>query len=225
VNLVSDLEAALSFERFGRYVKWAEGDKARALELYTLNTTLSEALYTPLHGLELALRNRIHNAMCDAYCENWFEDGIVTLDNQRKQVAEALSEISKGGVQPTPGKIIAKLSFSFWTTMLSGTYEDLWRATLHKIASKPDGKSFARKDLSRPLGTIRTLRNRIAHHEPIIYWDLRKWYAEIMDLTVGISPAVAQWCQNTQKFLAVFPEGGYALHNPESGKPRLAAAS
>lgn len=69
VTTFADLEAALSLERFARYVAWAGGDRARALELYTLNTQLSEALYTPLQALELALRNRIHTAMAAAYGE------------------------------------------------------------------------------------------------------------------------------------------------------------
>jgi len=38
------LEEALSLERFGRYLAWAGGDRARALDLYALNTRLSEAL-------------------------------------------------------------------------------------------------------------------------------------------------------------------------------------
>ncbi len=45
---IDDIEAALSLERFGRYVAWAGGNRERALELYTLNTQVSEALYIAL---------------------------------------------------------------------------------------------------------------------------------------------------------------------------------
>ena len=38
------VEAALSLERFARYVAWAEGDRERAVALSTLNTQVSEAL-------------------------------------------------------------------------------------------------------------------------------------------------------------------------------------
>lgn len=65
-NVHQDLEAALSLERFARYREWADGDRARALDLYTLNTRLSEALYTPLQILEVVLRNRIHTVMSEA---------------------------------------------------------------------------------------------------------------------------------------------------------------
>jgi hypothetical protein len=33
-----NLEHALSLERFSRYLAWAGDDRARAIELYTLNT-------------------------------------------------------------------------------------------------------------------------------------------------------------------------------------------
>jgi hypothetical protein len=73
VTTVTEMEAALSLERFARYVAWASGDRERALALYTLNTQLSEALYTRLQVLELALRNRIHTVMSAAHGERWFE--------------------------------------------------------------------------------------------------------------------------------------------------------
>src|SRR5262249_41189467 len=59
----ADLELALSLERFARYLAWADQDRARAIELYTLNTRISESLYIPLQALEIALRNRIHAVM------------------------------------------------------------------------------------------------------------------------------------------------------------------
>jgi len=68
------LEEALSLERFGRYLTWAGGDKARALELYTLNTRISESLYVPLQSLELVRRNRIHSVMSAVHHENWFHN-------------------------------------------------------------------------------------------------------------------------------------------------------
>jgi len=211
-ELVHKLEAALSIERFARYVKWADGDKQRALELYSLNTRLSESLYTPLQALELAFRNRINAVMNAAFSDRWFDvEEIITVVNQRKQIANAKADLerAKRGSSAIPSKIVAAVSFSFWTAMLS--YEDLWRSHLRVIASKPDGKGFARKDFSRPLGRIRTLRNRIAHHEPILHWNLSEHYDEIMKLTAALSPPVAEWCRDTQSFLAVFPADAYVL--------------
>jgi hypothetical protein len=49
--------------------------------------------------------------------------------------------------------------------------EVTWQPTLHRIGAGPNGKGLRRKDFSGPLSPMRTLRNRIAYHEPIITWD------------------------------------------------------
>jgi hypothetical protein len=208
------LEQALSLERFGRYLAWAAGDRARAIELYTLNTKLSESLYTPLQMLEVALRNRIHAVMTEARHENWFhESGVLLGKWQPDQIAKAIEEVRESRREPTPGRSVAALTFSFWTAMFGKEYETLWQTTLHRIGSRPDGKGLRRKDFSGPLAPIRTLRNRIAHHEPIIHpWDLPKHYGKIIELTGWLSPSAAEWCAAHSRFLEVYPPEGIALH-------------
>ena len=209
------LEAALSLERFARYVGWAEGDRTRALELYTLNTQLSEALYTPLQFLEVVLRNRIHAILEEALHEHWFdEDGFLLVANQRRQLAKAHEELAEDGKKPTPGRIVSTLTFSFWTSMLSPSYEVLWQQTLHGIAHREDGTGLRRKDLSRPLTQIRTLRNRVAHHEPILQWNLTGHYANIVQLTRWLSPAAADWCDSHSRFPEVHPAERITLAEP-----------
>ncbi len=70
----SDFEATLSLERFSRYLGWAAGDRDRALDLYALNTRLSEVLYTPLQVLQVTLRNRVHVVLTEARHDRWFDD-------------------------------------------------------------------------------------------------------------------------------------------------------
>lgn len=93
---------------------------------------------------------------------------------QPGQLAKAIEDVREDGREPTPGRIVAAVTFSFWTSMFGREYETLWQTTLHRIGSRPDGKGLRRKDFSGPLAQIRILRNRIAHHEPIISWDLPK---------------------------------------------------
>ena len=58
---------------------------------------------------------------------------------------------------------MSSLTFSFWTSMLAPACEDMWQTTL----------------------------NRIAHHEPIMHWNLDKHYANILRITGWLSPAAA----------------------------------
>ena len=208
----SGFEATLSLERFARYLEWAEGDRVRALELYALNTQLSEALYTPLQILEVTLRNRIHTVLADSLGECWFSnEGFLVLERQHLQLEKARQELLGVGREPTPGRIVALLTFSFWGSLLSPRYEALWQTTLHRIAQREDGKGLRRKDLASPMARIRTLRNRVAHHEAIIQWNLPKHYANIVQLTYRLSPAAGNWCQRYSRFPEIYPEGGIAL--------------
>lgn len=209
---VAGMEQALSLERFARYVAWADGDRAAALDLYALNTRLSEALYTPLQVLELSLRDRIHAVLTAAHGERWFEvTGLLQAGHQQAQVEDAVADLVKDGKDPSPGRVVAAFTFSFWTAMVSSGYEPLWRSTLSTIAIRPDGKRLARKQLSRSLTPIRVLRNRIAHHEPILHWNLPKHHAAMLDITGWLSPAAAAWCAQVDRFPAVYPDTGYRL--------------
>jgi hypothetical protein len=159
--------------------------------------------------LEVALRNRIHSVMTEARGERWFEDQSCLLGNrQPEQLAKAIQDVTEDNKPPTPGRIVAALTFSFWTSMLGKECEALWRATLHKIAASPGKK---RKDFSGPLTPIRILRNRIAHHEPIIMWNLPKHHDNILKLIESLSPTAAAWCREHDRFDEVYPATGIIL--------------
>lgn len=201
-----ELESALSVERFSRYLEWAEKDRDRALELYSLNTRVSESLYTPLQMLEVTLRNRIHSVMTDAMHERWFEEaGFLSVENQRKQLSTVRVHLSSSRKELTSGQYIAALSFSFWTSMLAPNYEILWQKTLNCIAQRDDGKGLHRKQLSVPLSQIRSIRNRIAHHEPIIHLNLLCEYRNIMQITRWLSSVAADWSECHSRFPSVHP--------------------
>lgn len=210
------LEDTLSIDRFGTYLAWAEGDRNRAIELYTLNAALCESLYTPLHMLEVALRNRIHQVMAAVHGDTWYDlEPHQANPVQAEMLAKARKDIEDARKSETPGRMVAALTFGYWTAMLGKEYEDLWQQTLKDIARREDGKGLTRKAFSKPLAPIRTLRNRIAHHEPILYWSLPKHYGAIIQLTGWLSPVAAEWCRDCSRFEAIYPEGGVALATAE----------
>ena len=208
-----NFEEALSLERFGRYLAWAGGDRGRAIAMYGLNTRLSESLYTPLQTLEVALRNRIHTVLAEAKGEDWYggHAGILLVPHQSEQATKAIDELAKGGKPVTAGGVVASLTFSFWTTMFNKAYETLWQQTLHRIADPTAPKGLRRKDFSTPLTQVRVLRNRIAHHEPILHWNLRKHHNLILQLIEWLSPPAAKWCSENDRFPQVYPVEGIAL--------------
>ncbi|MBP1806877.1 Abi family protein [Rubellimicrobium aerolatum] len=216
---IAALEDTLSLERFGRYLTWADGDRLRAVELYTLNSQLSESLYTPLHMLEVALRNRIH-AVASAEPHGdpalpWFNRPEYQKGSrQAEQLEKAKAELTESGRSHDPGRVVAALTFGYWTAFFGKDYETLWQQLLHKIARRADGKGLRRKDFSEPLARLRMLRNRIAHHEPILNWNLPKHHGKIIELTEWLSPAGAAWCRTYGRFSAVYPASGIELARP-----------
>lgn len=204
MNSFEGLERALSLERFGRYLQWADGDRERALELYVYNTRVSEAFYTPLQMLEVALRNRINDVLSTRYGELWFDEPRVLIGAEmRKRVDDARTALARMHRPATPGRVVAALTFGFWTGLFGSDYETLWQRALYAIAQREDGKGLRRKDFSGPSRTVRELRNRIAHHEPILHEPLSERYASMLQLTRWLVPAGAQWCEAHSRVPAI----------------------
>jgi hypothetical protein len=201
------LEQSLSLERFQRYLDWANGDQYQAFELYAFNLKVSESLYIPLHMLEIALRNRFNAVLSGAFGENWFEHPAIRLsDTQMQQLENARKDIKRDGKKVDTGRIVAALTFGFWTSLLSPEAENLWQQTLHKAARQENGKGLTRKHLSKPLLPIRVLRNRIAHHEPVWHWDLQSHHTNILQVTAWLSPAAAKWSEYHSGFVDVWKQ-------------------
>lgn len=202
--------AALSQPRFARYSSWAKGDIPTAIQLYQLNCAISEALYTPLNMLEVVLRNRIHAvastmAMGDE-TRLWFDrPEFQRRPKQPDQIAKARRDLVRENKELSADNIIAALSFGYWITLLGPDYENLWQKGMHRIASTADGKGLKRKSLSTPLFKLRFLRNRIAHHEPVIHWDLLFHYRQIIQIIGYLSPSAAWWTAHHSNFTSVYP--------------------
>ena len=158
--------------------------RARRLQLYTWNTAISAAFYSLLQGLEVTLRNAIHVQLAGKYGLAWYDNRAAGLDKAPwKRIGTAKAHF-KGKVYATEAtRIVASLSFGFWVAMLGsgGRIDDsggkanyemtLWRPALRKAF--PHYKPLIRKQVHAPLSDLRTLRNRIAHHEPIFARQLR----------------------------------------------------
>jgi hypothetical protein len=158
------LRSSVSAERLQRYESIAAGDAARALRLYMRNTALSESLYGPIQGLEVTLRNKIHQRLRDQFGARWYDESCVGLQYaQRDQVLRAKQSLEQQGKPLDPPRLIAELSFGFWVGLFGRRYEtNLCRPHLRQLfvnAPRP----FLRRDAHSVLENIRSLRNRVAH--------------------------------------------------------------
>jgi abortive infection bacteriophage resistance protein len=202
-----NIEQALSPERLLKYDTWASGDRDTALRLYALNLSISEAFYIPLHMLEITLRNAIHHRMSELHGPLWFQNSAVI--HARKQQDNIASAVQKLGTAATPSQIVAEVTFGFWTGMFDQKNHTLWGQDLRPIFNL----AIQRKTVSSRLYEIRSLRNRIAHHESIIQLDLPKTYIEICEILGWLSTEALTWTHQHCRFSATHPQTPIIIGN------------
>lgn len=95
------------------------------------------------------------------------------------------------------------------------TLEILLRNRVHQVLAAEHGEFWferlRRKHFSTPLVRIRHLRNRIAHHEPILHWPLVDHHADMLQLMEWLAPPVARWCSQHDRFPELLTRCGQHL--------------
>ncbi len=191
------LEKYISPERLAAYIAYARGDKWVAIRLYERNTEVSEALYGVIQALEVTLRNAIHSILSEHLGgPEWFET-FSLQESEREAIEEAKKSVLGRPAPLTPGRIVAELTFAFWGRLFSAPYDKtLWVAHLRKIF--PSKLQNSRRLIRGRLVELKTLRNRIAHHERLMCGKrrLRQDYADILETIGWINPTIKSWVES-----------------------------
>lgn len=210
-EVLTALEGTLSPERMATYLRAASGDRESALRIYTWNTALSAAFYGPLQGLEVALRNAMHRELCAKYGPVWYQEpGLALNPGHLHRISRAKKLLERGRYPTDSPHVVAALSFGFWVSLLGPggrgfDYEKtLWRPALYKAFPH---RRLSRRDAHKRLDYLRTLRNRIAHHEPIFKRDLHKDYQSILEVSGWICPHTRAWIEHHSRVNEVLTHG------------------
>jgi phosphoglycolate phosphatase len=191
------LEKYISSERLAAYVAYARGDKWVAIRLYERNTEVSEALYGVIQALEITLRNAIHSILSEQLGgPEWYES-FNLADSERKALEEAKKKVIDRPAALTPGRVIAELTFAFWGRLFAEPYDKtLWVPHLRKIF--PTKLQNNRRLIRGRLVELKTLRNRIAHHERLMCGrqHLKQDYSNILETIGWINPIVRRWVES-----------------------------
>jgi phosphoglycolate phosphatase len=199
------LEKYLSPERLAAYVNYARGNKWVAIRLYERNTEVSEALYGVIQALEITLRNAIHNILSvQLGGPEWYET-VGLAESERKALEEAKQKVQDRPEALTPGRVIAELTFAFWGRLFSDSYDKtLWVPHLRKIF--PLKLQNHQSQIRGRLLQLKTLRNRIAHHERLICGrqNVQQDYVDILETIGWINPTVRSWVESVNCCLERF---------------------
>jgi len=202
---LSKIPHILSEPRFATYLQHCSNDKSKALKLYQWNLELSSAFIVPLHLLEISIRNAATERLDVVHTPNWARNNgfIQSLPQPKRNIYSPRKNLQDVAArQPTAGKIVAELKFVFWEKLFTSRHDViLWNNHINDIFPfAPSSMSSAqlREKIHNDIFSIRKLRNRIAHHEPIFSRDLQDDYNKIRELIFWRDETTADWMHNLQ---------------------------
>ncbi len=203
---------ALSHERLAAYQDRVSGDgQLNLFSHYAWNMALSESLYPALQALEITLRNAIYDAARDYFKrDDWFDDtSIIHYPYNINTLLKAKDTLRRKHKALDPGRIIAELTFGFWTSLFDSRYEQiLWHKIIKTTFPHMPKSIRTRQHLSQRFNKIRNLRNRIFHHEPIWYWrDLQQQHQDILEALGWITPEMEALVLTIDRFDETYNNG------------------
>lgn len=216
---VRAIRKALSSERLDAYGRGRAHDQKIANYLW--NLALCESLYPALNGLEVALRNAVFDAGAQVFSgistrdvPCWLDANPSLLDADHEQsVIAAKQRLQDRGKPLEPGRLVAELTFGFWTSLFEVRYERnkvLWPRLIgaQLLDSSSPRSVRSRRQLSPLLNRMRYLRNRVFHHEPVWHWgDLVQQHALATDLIGWFSPVLRRTIEPQDRFGQVHAAG------------------
>lgn len=181
-----------------------EDPTVAALRLYHWNIEMCAAFTVPIHLCEVAIRNAVSEALTSVYGSRWpWARGFMqALPKPTHGYSPARDLAQAAASQPSTGKVIPELKFVFWEKMFTSRHDKrLWTEHLHRVLPYVDRTkpiSLVRNDIRIGLDNVRTLRNRIAHHEPIFGRPLADDLAATRTLIAYRSPQLNDWLNSIE---------------------------
>jgi len=115
----------LSKNRLTKYIGYSDRYKGfDVIELYKWNTRLCESLYPVLQTIEVTFRNATNHAIISSFGKkDWLVDLELLKSPEQFRVQEAQNYLIKNKKTLTVDRLVAELSFGFWTSLLDARYE------------------------------------------------------------------------------------------------------
>lgn len=187
------LDRAISPDRLATFMRAADNRPTIARKLYLWDRDLSAAIFADIAVVEVSLRNAIDQALAVKYGTRWWEPDGLPLDGRSEGVlGKAWADLpgalrSNPQNHAVPGKLVARLMFGFWRDLLDAgghrgkdprrvkvDYDQNWRDAIHRafpggrVVARECNVSFTRGWVLEQVSLVHALRNRVAHHEPLV---------------------------------------------------------
>ena len=206
-----------SIERLESFIYSSDDTIEDVIQHYSDNMQISQSLYIDLCTLEVFLRNAIDTVFKTCFSENWLENEIKNnylLDKKDYQILLnayelTLKECKSSSKEITNGKIIANLTFGFWTNLCAKKYSvKIWNK-MSRFKGVFVNYPNLRPEIaviSKKLYAIRKLRNRIFHYEQIFKYPEKtlNLYNIILEIISYLPQDEFKLAKKTSTFLATY---------------------
>lgn len=190
--MTKNLEQLISTKRLEGYKGKSNNKLETQLLRYSYNIDLCSTFYAPLHLLEIALRNtlsiELQNYLNDPDCLKNYKSHNIFQSREKDKIQEAIDELTKKRKPLEMGRIIAELNFGFWVNLYDKPYMTFQIRTIKSqfpSATKGQRNIFS---IKTKLNSIRLLRNRIFHYEPIWHWtNLDAHFCDIKEILLWMN--------------------------------------
>lgn len=180
--------------------------------LYVWNTQLSKSFLEDIAHVEVLLRKSVDTSISPRYGDDWYDNSLIPFDRIALRSVEKAKRRARGNRPhaPLPGQVIAELSFDFWAYLFTETYSaTIWPAVLGTLTGTrvptDDGKRSrvrlpSLNEFKAEVDVVYRLRNRCAHHEPLVMRQrsdedayLDRCETAINNVARWFDPAASQW--------------------------------
>jgi hypothetical protein len=159
-------------------LNFAKNDTKTAVELYELNIKISSAFNYPLEIFEVILRNSINTVLIKYYGEKWYEEEFL-LERHKEKLKDVYKLLEKEKKDINLNNIISNVSFGFWVDFFHLKYKNTVANILINIFNCGLEQGFLYNKLCKVKNNI---RNRIAHRENMIKYDIMNNYGSVLQL-------------------------------------------
>jgi hypothetical protein len=203
ISKSQEIIRTLSSEKLRRFLQQAANNLDTAQALYLWNVRCSAHLFSGLHLWEIGARNRIDAYLRTLIGAKWteeYEDSVIFQEYQKGQIYKArkkLKRINPRGLNHSA--VIAELTAGFWISMLSNQYSLTLKMDKNLSQIVPYSGGIKRKMVHAQFERHLRIRNRIAHHEHMLGYDINtEWLA--------VGESIGWICPSLYRMFASLPD-------------------
>ncbi|GAB3487435.1 hypothetical protein GCM10027340_26160 [Marinomonas epiphytica] len=187
------------------------GSNVNALDLYRWNAQLSSALIYPFHIFEVSLRNAVSDALANVHSPHWHRAQSFRRSLKKAKYGycplEDLEKLARKHQRLS--KVIPELKFVFWEKCFTSRFQgQIWAK--HIFNTFPNhaflnlSPTELREHIRIQIGLVREVRNRVAHHEPILKFDIPILMQSMEQIIRLRCEDTSEWMMANQQVLTVY---------------------